>query len=323
MRESVASAVPGINDPYECALSYRAFLRQSLKVFLEKVQSTLKVDLSTFSTIIEKINPQRRFSPLLFVYYDLLKEGYRKKDVHEIFDALQALKHVKEAEWYRETVSFSTVGDDPWERYVLQEMRETASDGQVIYVFPLVHWKPDEFPPHPLQESIDLIFELDEGLKHEFVAYVSDIKIFAGKILESTTSCRYFGAIYTRLAYPSEAPILFYIRNIVHELSHLHLFALAKNDSLVLNPGDVLYSSPLRKDKRPMIGIFHAAFVLSRMVRVLRKFSTKSKNDQKAAQEMEKNKNLFENSLKTLSEHAHFTTKGKEIFETLKNCAYG
>ena len=53
---------------------------------------------------------------------------------------------------------------------------------------------------------------------------------------------------------------------IVHESSHVKLFYPYLDDEIVLNDPDDRYASPLRREARPMNGIYHAAFVLARMV---------------------------------------------------------
>lgn len=55
-----------------------------------------------------------------------------------------------------------------------------------------------------------------------------------------------------------------YFKTIVHESAHLVLFAMARNEPLVLNEQAERFSSPLRTDLRPADGIFHAAFVSAR-----------------------------------------------------------
>lgn len=55
-----------------------------------------------------------------------------------------------------------------------------------------------------------------------------------------------------------------YIPTLVHEYSHNMLFAMARDEALVLNDPEALYYSPLRQQLRPMDGIFHAAFVSAR-----------------------------------------------------------
>ena len=166
-----------------------------------------------------------------------------------------------------------------------------------------------------------MMFELEEGLKQEFEAFVTRIKLYAGKVLESTTSARFFGAIYLGLPY-EEDTFLIYLRNIVHELSHLHLFAMMAQDPLILNGEQERYASPLRPDKRPMIGIFHASYVLSRMVRILRRYVEQFPENQEAKVMLQKNENAFLDSLETVKNHGQLTEQGKSIFTSLQSCAF-
>ncbi|MGR3323429.1 MAG: aKG-HExxH-type peptide beta-hydroxylase [Pseudooceanicola sp.] len=52
---------------------------------------------------------------------------------------------------------------------------------------------------------------------------------------------------------------------LAHESAHSLLFGLTVDETLVLNPDEELYPSPLRADPRPMDGIYHATFVSARM----------------------------------------------------------
>ena len=61
-----------------------------------------------------------------------------------------------------------------------------------------------------------------------------------------------------------------YIPRLIHEYSHNLLFGIARNEPLVLNDPEEQYQSPLRKDLRPMDGIFHALFVSAREALAMR-----------------------------------------------------
>jgi HEXXH motif-containing protein len=63
-----------------------------------------------------------------------------------------------------------------------------------------------------------------------------------------------------------------YFKTLVHESAHSLLFALARDQPLVLNDSSQRYGSPLRDDLRPMDGIFHAAFVSAREAYALDKY---------------------------------------------------
>lgn len=53
---------------------------------------------------------------------------------------------------------------------------------------------------------------------------------------------------------------------LVHETTHSLLFALGCDEVLVKNPVEDNYTSPLRRDPRPMDGIFHATVVCARVL---------------------------------------------------------
>lgn len=50
-----------------------------------------------------------------------------------------------------------------------------------------------------------------------------------------------------------------------HESAHILLYACAADEALVNNPDEEVFASPLRRDPRPMDGIYHATFVSARM----------------------------------------------------------
>lgn len=58
---------------------------------------------------------------------------------------------------------------------------------------------------------------------------------------------------------------------LAHESGHNLLFGFSVGGPLVENPDDELFSSPLRKDPRPMDGVFHATYVVARMHQTLRR----------------------------------------------------
>ena len=56
---------------------------------------------------------------------------------------------------------------------------------------------------------------------------------------------------------------------LAHESGHNLLFGFSVDGPLVENQDDELFSSPLRKDPRPMDGVFHATYVVARMHQTL------------------------------------------------------
>jgi hypothetical protein len=110
---------------------------------------------------------------------------------------------------------------------------------------------------------------------------------------------------------------------LIHESSHLKLFHAYLDDEIVLNAAQDLYSSPLRVEARPMNGIFHAAFVLARMVAFLNDLLELNDLEQvfgtdatdSLYQELERSISAFEAAYSVISEHGDLTEKGQTIIQ--------
>jgi hypothetical protein len=132
----------------------------------------------------------------------------------------------------------------------------------------------DALPPDVSEEASDTIHAVltcmaseapdwhDEfrALVHQVVLASSpgDRQTYAG-----ASAFDLWGAILVNPSY-QRGP-LHLAMTLVHESSHLKLFHAYLDDEIVLNDPDERFSSPLRRQPRPMNGLYHAAFVLARM----------------------------------------------------------
>jgi HEXXH motif-containing protein len=174
-----------------------------------------------------------------------------------------------------------------------------------------------------VEEALRIIKEVDEGSYEEIQEYTSHIVLFDGLVLVGITSMRAFGKIYIRIPeqdLSEEEKVAYYIEHIVHEGAHLHLHGIMMHARLVLNSDEERFPAPIRADLRPMYGIFHATFVLSRMARVFRKWNEASGLDV-AHTEYEKALSRFERGYETVARHARLTEAGKKVVATLRQAA--
>lgn len=316
------SAVPGSADPMMLRNSYQKKLKSSLLIYLQNLSKSTQIDLSSQITKISSLDFQRRFSPSLYAFYVQLKEAYDSKDLEALLDSIQLLNIETQESLYADELVCGTTLSEYWERPFMKELRESLpiddnNSATTNKIFPLVHWNKEDFPPPAFTQSFSILKELDYPLFLEADTYVSRIKMYSSRTLHSVTSPRYFGAVYIRLPFSSEDPELFFLETFVHEVSHLHLFTLMNADTLILNNEQDMFTSPLRTDRRPMMGVFHAVFVLSRMARILRKYNT-----QQSLELLKKRKIAFEEGLSTIVSYAQLTEKGKELLQTLELCAF-
>jgi len=107
---------------------------------------------------------------------------------------------------------------------------------------------------------------------------------------------------------------------LIHESGHLLLFGLAGGEALAEN-GAERHTSPLRRDPRPIEGIFHAAFVATRVhaafTRLLDRSGIDGELSGSIAREREASGKAGRAGLATLAEHAIPTARGREILAAL------
>lgn len=104
---------------------------------------------------------------------------------------------------------------------------------------------------------------------------------------------------------------------LAHETAHSLLFGLSLDEALVRNPDDQLFTSPLRRDPRPMDGIFHATFVSARMAYAMETLAdsgilTAPEADQ-ARREAEKDRTNFASGLDVVRANGDLTPTGAGI----------
>lgn len=142
--------------------------------------------------------------------------------------------------------------------------------------------------------------------------------ILNAKGVKAGSSFNLFGAIYKSYLHKWEK-ITDVLDFLVHELSHLYVHLLNNDDSLVLNPSE-RYESPLRKEKRPLMGIYHATFVLARIQYVLNKALVLNEipEDEKdyCHELIIHYKKRFHVGFDTLQNHAQMTPLGSALIQS-------
>jgi HEXXH motif-containing protein len=96
----------------------------------------------------------------------------------------------------------------------------------------------------------------------EVLRYTKLIVPFQSKYLQGWSTPLFQGAAFIQ-AVPGD--VAFTLERIVHESAHQRLFAIQRIARIHNDPPDKLLQSALRKDQRPTIGIYHAAFVCGRL----------------------------------------------------------
>lgn len=109
---------------------------------------------------------------------------------------------------------------------------------------------------------------------------------------------------------------------LAHESGHNLLFGFCSSGPLVDNPDDELFSSPLRKDPRPMDGVFHATYVVARMhqtlTRLLQAGVLDSQQTTAAENDLALHRKNFEAGDAVIRTGARLTNIGRQAIEAAR-----
>lgn len=260
---------------------------------------------------LKSLNPKGKISGFLgAVHADFLK-AIEQKDIDKINTIVQK---VEKGNFQIKEITYKNISDlDDY----YTELAETISSQEVsdeIEFFSL-HSENYECIKKSIENGFDVIKRVSLDFFNESQELVSEILILNSKGVKQGSSIDLFGTIFKSALHKWETlPDI--LECIIHEQSHLYVYLLSKDDPLILNPLEK-YPSPLRKEKRPLIGIFHATFVLSRVHYVLSKaldFDEIPKNEIDYCNDlMSYYKTRFHVGFNTLKENAQMTPLGKEL----------
>jgi len=240
--------------------------KDSLLDLLTSCEKKLRYDLEDLVEFVNGINTNRKLSPAFFLYVHELREAIKSSSIDSIMDAIQRLTWLKSYGVYEEELRISSVLSEFWEVSYVDKMRQYEQKnicGETTLVRP-ISTKQLEFHASNIKEAIAMINASDLDVAHEISILISSIKLFQGRVLRGQASGDAMGAIWLKIPDPHDDQICYWIEHIVHEVSHLRLHAMFFQEKLVLNSDDERkFRAPIRDDLRPMLGVFHATFVLA------------------------------------------------------------
>jgi hypothetical protein len=319
---STLSAIPedGIADKLQQAYQSR-FIDNFLAVieYAEQVLAEEYDDTKQQFFLLTK-EPPRFISPKLYMSYFKLRQAMEQDDVYTVKTIISSLNGLN-----------ARISTCAIEAGLTNKLEVELFNEEVLVSFGLDKFNassPNALTLNTFKKSVlqalTLIETADPIFTQEIQALVSNIYLVESNTNVGATSPKFFGAIYATLP-PDKLlthRILLLTDNIVHETSHLYLNAIMIHDPLILNDADELYTSPLRKTLRPMIGIYHAAFVLSRVIRVLKRILHLNLHSEQFFNQtiIDETLRVYEDSYRIIDKHANFTELGKRIHESTRAC---
>lgn len=146
----------------------------------------------------------------------------------------------------------------------------------------------------------------------EIERFITNIVMFQGRTIIGFTDFHNHGAIFIKYDMVKNNP-LFLAEEIVHESSHTVLNTVMVTDVLVKNSKKERYKTPLRKDERPMFGLFHQLYVLAKL-----NYFYESIKDNRHKYRHQQIKEKLAQALATVKTYAQFSELGKQFFLELE-----
>ncbi|KTC74880.1 hypothetical protein Lbir_0670 [Legionella birminghamensis] len=317
------TAVPQQNMPGILHQAYKHRFLHSLIKLIDYAQQVLDKDYSGLISRLDRleITEKKYISPWLYTQYFWLLEAMRKDSVIEVNLVIRSI--IYSTQWTGNEIQITLGLQEDWEKKAFAEEVTTAFGPQKLNAFTPSQDELQGFQSEVLK-ALQLISATDSGITAEISSLVSTIHLVKSDMNIGATSPKFFGAIY--LSAPngnlSELSSLFLVEHLVHETSHLFLNTILAFDPLILNEEEERFSSPIRSELRPMLGIYHASFVLSRVIRVFKRMKQLNLHDSKQLEaciaDLEKK---YKAAYTTADKLGILTALGKQILLSTRECA--
>lgn len=265
-------------------------------------------------------------APWLYCYFFNLCDFMDAENASEVLKIFSTLQNAQEHEYSFANQKIQIGLLEEWEQRVFHEEFVASYGTDKLLPTSSTNAELDIFRAY-IGDTLKFIGEAEPVFLQEIHSLVSTVLLVNSvSNMEGATSPRFFGAVY--LSFPkqnlSDHPLVFLADSLVHEMSHLYLNTIMAYDPLVLNELNNQFSSPVRVELRPMIGIYHAVFVLSRVIRL---FNNVYRLNLYKDRVFLKNfirvlLSQYETAYKTVSTHGILSDLGKQIFESTRECVF-
>lgn len=259
-------------------------LQESLEHLVEVNKNALGDYYSTWKKSLSKIQTDKKISSFYYSLNSLLAHESIKSikgSLHNIPSIAQYIHALlEEASWNQDltdgNLRFSSFDENRspinpstiQRKYILFDLPSDANihapdDTSIAEIKKLVN------------DAMHLIQATSEEYHQEMLELLSEILILQSEFLKAGSSFDLFGLIYIN-AHNAKQSLINMADLLIHETAHYYLYGLSVDDPLVLNDYNERYFSPIKGRNRPMIGIYHAAFVLFRVLKFLSLLSLNS-----------------------------------------------
>lgn len=290
-------------------------LFKSLKHLLETCQSIIPSSLFLKAAQnLENLDPKKKQTGFLSLIHRNLLLAVKEESVEKALKALNSLTRIEQVPESIKYMRFEDIHEDFSEdvfRICTSEFnREVLIDKT----------KEEEFSRSKshFKKTFSILEKTSSDFLDEAKNLISEIVIFSGTGIQAGSSFDLFGMIHINRNYKLDK-FTDTIDFLIHEQSHLYLYMLMAQDPLVLNPLSSEYLSPLRKEKRTMQGVYHAVYVLTKIIYVLglglEKNSIPKEEKAYCQALMSTYKVKMDKSYEEIQKHGKLTSLGKKVID--------
>lgn len=165
-----------------------------------------------------------------------------------------------------------------------------------------------------IRDALKMIRRVSSEFYEEAVSVTHAISLVQGPWLVGGSDVTFHGVCVLN---PGPAwTAMTYADHIVHEAAHQVLHTKHELSPLLVNCHEMGHPSPIRTDRRPLYGTFHATFVFYRLCLFFDKVLERT-HSQEALFRFHRHLLGFYEGMETLERHARFTPAGRRFFKRM------
>lgn len=306
---------PDAGHAARCDRAMHAGLADSLRQICEASDGEVEFDRAAVERLVREIEAGRRLPPNAFaIYYELvpaLLEG-RLDEARALFVELARQRPI-EAPFRMLALGEPAMADR--ERRYLRLMND-----DMAHTYEFLPPSAEDLAAFRRQFAsvMDLLQQTVPEFVAELKALISELILVVGpkraKVhFDGGSSYQLWGALFLNAV--RHTTRIDVIDSLAHESAHSRLFGLCTEEAPVANPDDELHPSPLRAEKRPMDGVYHATFVSARMHWAMSRLIASGLLSEEelalAIKARDDDKRNFEKGYDTVAAHARLTNTGR------------
>lgn len=305
-----------------CDRAMHAGLADSLRQICAASDRKVEFDRAAIERLIGDIDAGRRLSPNAFaIYYELvpaLMEG-RLDDAPALFAELARQRPIDLP------FRIMALGEPTLAEKEARYLRFMKGDAAYSHAFVPPSVEDVAAFKRQFASVTELLAQAAPELLAELKALISELILVVGpkdaKVhFDGGSSYQLWGALFLNAV--RHTTRIDVIDSLAHESAHSRLFGLCTEEAPVTNADEELHPSPLRREPRPMDGVYHATFVSARMHWAMSRLIASGllAEDERALaiQARDADRRNFESGYKTVAAHGQLTRTGQVALDAAR-----